>query len=198
MGVSATWFKERIGDLGMSQRQFAKKLGIDPSSLTLVLQGRRGVGASEAALMARLFGVDVAEVMIALGVRVESSPRADYARIRGIVGPDMRVSWAKGSKDFGKVRLKGHRKGVEAVRVDVAGSAYAGLDGALVLYRPRPGVDPEAVGRAGIVVRGEGAVFGALRKGHGPGKWTVTDLGGQVLERDVTIDAAWAAIEMIF
>lgn len=69
-GVESAWFKGRLSDRNLSQRQLAKHLGLDPAAVSLMLRGRRKANAKEIAEMARLLGVGVDEVMTRLGAGV--------------------------------------------------------------------------------------------------------------------------------
>lgn len=96
-GVENSWFRGRLSDRNLSQRQLAKHLGLDPAAISLMLRGRRKANAKEIAEMAKLLGVGVEEVMTRLGAgvpvkRVEGRSGAVEAAQsveRGVEGGEM-------------------------------------------------------------------------------------------------------------
>lgn len=61
--VNKQWFQERLADRKLSQRGLAKLLGMDASSLSLLLSGKRRMKIEQAAEIARLLNVPVETVM---------------------------------------------------------------------------------------------------------------------------------------
>lgn len=61
--IDTRWFRERLYAVGMSQRQLAKHMDLDPAAISLMLRGRRSMSAQEAAEIATLFGVPVQDVV---------------------------------------------------------------------------------------------------------------------------------------
>lgn len=66
--VDTRWFQNSLKDLRVSQRELAGMLGVDASAVTLMLRGRRKMTAAEAALISRVLGVGVDEVMRRAGL----------------------------------------------------------------------------------------------------------------------------------
>lgn len=67
-GVNTRWFQNGLADVRVSQRKLAKMMGVDPSAVTLMLKGRRAMSASEAALIAKVLGVSVDDVLREAGI----------------------------------------------------------------------------------------------------------------------------------
>lgn len=67
-GVNTRWFQNGLADVKVSQRRLAKMMGVDPSAVTLMLKGRRAMSASEAALIAKVLGVPVDDVLREAGI----------------------------------------------------------------------------------------------------------------------------------
>lgn len=61
--VDTDWFRDRLAAVGMTQRQLARKLALDPSAVSLMLRGRRQVKLAEAKELADALAVQVDEVM---------------------------------------------------------------------------------------------------------------------------------------
>lgn len=62
--------QDRLRDLGRTQRDIARGLGLDPSAVTLLLAGKRQVLLSEVPVIARVLEVSKAEACRLLGVPV--------------------------------------------------------------------------------------------------------------------------------
>lgn len=66
--VDIGWFQGQLADRGLSQRKLAAYMGLDPGAVSLMLHGKRRMSADEVAAIARLLGVDPAEVLMHAGV----------------------------------------------------------------------------------------------------------------------------------
>lgn len=73
--VDREWFRDRLGDMKMSQRKLAKHLGLDPAAITLMLRGERRISTEEAQEIAALLSVPVTEIMRRAGVDVRDDVR---------------------------------------------------------------------------------------------------------------------------
>lgn len=78
--VDTGWFQGRLADKRMSQRRLASLMGLDPGAVSLALRGKRKLKAGEVADIARLLGVDVADVMLHLGVDGHQGVRSGVER----------------------------------------------------------------------------------------------------------------------
>jgi hypothetical protein len=197
VGIDEKWFRKNLTSLKMTQRQVAKRLKIDPASLSNLIQGKRKLKNEEAAILASLFGVDVVEVLEMAGVKLTLSPKAHQCPVKGVVGEGWVVRWGK-PKGPAKVAL-GEKlgPGVECLRVEAAGTSLEALDGALIAYRPCPGIDPESVGRLAIVtIAGGGGqtVVRILRRGYSSGQFNLATFSGSDAETGVGVEAAWPVL----
>ena len=66
--VDTNWFRDRLADKRLSQRQLAKRMSLDPAAMSLMLRGKRRMSAAEAADIARYLGVEVKDVLARAGV----------------------------------------------------------------------------------------------------------------------------------
>jgi len=77
------WFTDKLKDLKLSQRQLAKKMEIDPASVSYMLRGKRKMSMLEAQSLADIFKVQTTEVMRKAGIAVtddiQSIPIAGHA-----------------------------------------------------------------------------------------------------------------------
>lgn len=68
MNIDTRWFQTRLADRHVSQRQLAKRLGLDPAAVSLMLHGRRKFTAKEAVEIARVLGVELEAVVTKAGL----------------------------------------------------------------------------------------------------------------------------------
>ena len=82
--IDKGWFQEKIAAKKMSQRKLATSLAIDPSSLTLMLQGKRRMTNQEATQIGKALGYPVTEILRRAGLDVRDDVRK--VPITGYVG----------------------------------------------------------------------------------------------------------------
>jgi DNA-binding XRE family transcriptional regulator len=70
MPLNRAWFQERLKTLGISQRQLAKRIGLDPAAVSYMLAGKRTMSMDEAKAIADIFLLPVTEVMRQAGIDV--------------------------------------------------------------------------------------------------------------------------------
>ena len=85
------WFVGRLQALKISQRKLAKMINLDPSAVTLLLNGRRGMKTDELYQIANILNVTVAEVMRHAGLDVSDGVRK--VKITGAIGDKSRVTF---------------------------------------------------------------------------------------------------------
>lgn len=87
--INQDWFKERLVELKLSQRQLAKRMKIDPASMSNMLAGKRSMTMDEARKIAAHFLLPVTEVMRQAGIDVHDDvrkvPIAGYVSSGGLV-----------------------------------------------------------------------------------------------------------------
>lgn len=82
------WVRVRLAERRLSQRQLAKLIGLDASAVSLMLRGKRKMGAEEAAAISRLLNVDVDDLIghlrtegaLGAGANAGSGQRADRGK----------------------------------------------------------------------------------------------------------------------
>jgi transcriptional regulator with XRE-family HTH domain len=91
MNVNTQWFRARLADKQLSQRQLAKLMNLDPAAVSLALRGQRRMTNEEARQMADLLGVKATELLRQLGVAitddVKRTPIVGYIDGLGVVTP---------------------------------------------------------------------------------------------------------------
>jgi transcriptional regulator with XRE-family HTH domain len=71
--VNADWFKQQLEQRRLSQRKLARFLELDPSAITLTLNGKRRMQLDEASRIATFLGVPVEEVLKNAGLSLEQN-----------------------------------------------------------------------------------------------------------------------------
>jgi transcriptional regulator with XRE-family HTH domain len=176
------WFNDRIRDKKLSQRAFAKLLNMDPSSLSLLLHGKRRMRVEQAAEIARLLGVPVADVMRHGGATIARTGETHGPASLPVVG------WVDGENraklDWSKTD---HRVEVEggfpptavALQYRTAQTRADLYDGWIAVTLPPREPDTEAMldrhCLVGIAATGE-AVIRTVRRGYTPGRYTLLDI----------------------
>ncbi len=174
--VNTKWFRARLEDRQLSQRDVARQLNRHPSAVSLMLQGKRRMQITEATALATLLGVPLDSVLDAAGLDLPAPSRA----LVPLVG------WADLSGDVHRPdrTLDGPKKverpvempdGTSAVRFQNAG----GLSGWAAYFVPSDIIDPHAVGRLSIAETVEGKrLMGVLSRSLDSGRWSVSALCG--------------------
>lgn len=76
MPMNTEWFRQRLADRKLSQRQLAKLMGLDPAAVSLTLRGQRRMTNEEAHFISSTIGVPVTEVLRQAGIDVLDDVRA--------------------------------------------------------------------------------------------------------------------------
>lgn len=180
--VDTGWFQGMLIDKGLSQRQLARAIGLDPSAVSLMLRGKRKMDVQEAGVVAKALGVSVDEVLRHAGVAVERGEGPGRCAVVGWVDDqglvhDESLGVVDGPRDTGLVCLR-----VQAREV---------MDGWLLFYREISGVSLEAVGRLCVVGLEDGRkLLRPVRRGYGQGEFV---LGGWWNERSGSVRLVSAA-----
>lgn len=176
--IDTRWFQHQIEDKGLSQRQLAKRMRLDPSSVSLMLRGKRHMKVQEAALIAELLGLPLMDVMAKAGISSAEAKSATSGMIpvvghvteksvAVIVGNHAQAPLVPAPPDAGG--------GTVALRYQTALTQLDAVDGWVIYFRPIEGVPAEAVGRL-CVVREVGADHprvGFVRRGYEPGEYSL-------------------------
>lgn len=68
--VNTDWFRANLAERKMSMRGLAKKMDLDPASVSLMLRGKRRITTAEANTIAQILSISVTEVLRQAGVPV--------------------------------------------------------------------------------------------------------------------------------
>ncbi|MEI9402348.1 helix-turn-helix transcriptional regulator [Mesorhizobium argentiipisi] len=170
------WFRRKLEEHRLSQSGLGRMLGIDKSSMSLLLAGKRKLTLTAAADMARILGVTATEVMERFGVRVDGIRAGDD------VTPQMLPfeGWIDESSHV-IPDSSGRRKRMVDVgtNVEPGSSAFQWrtpqskmdvLDGWIVVSGPRREADDKMIGRGCVVgLKGGDIMLRLVRRGYSPG-----------------------------
>lgn len=216
MGVDKKWFVDRLKDVGLSQRQAAFKIGIDPAAMSLVLSGGRKMKLEEVRDFSRILKVDADEVMIRAGVLPRKKVVKPALRVVGASGTASGPSGdggspegarnspqeAFGAKVVGWIDGEGlvHQEGLLGPALvsrpsDVAMGCVAlrfqsgAMDGWLAYYDPA-GMEPgEGVGLLCVVRKGDGErVLRSIKRGYGKNDFILVKMDGVTTENAEIIE----------
>lgn len=189
--IDTNWFTRQLADAQLSQRQLAKKMGVDPSAISLMFRGRREMRMTEAAEIASLIGVPVADVLQHAGLpmapaSVRSVPIVGYIDGEGEIHAD----WNREADRVAAPSDAPQR--TVALQYKTAMSRLELVDGWVVFTTPPSGsINPDAVGRLCCVnIRNGVTLIRHLRRGYKPRTYNLLAPFGAVSVDN--IDVEWA------
>ena len=99
MTINQAWFQQKLRERKISQRQLAKKMDMDPASISNLFAGKRRMTPEEAKTIAGYLLVPVTEVLRQAGVDVQDDVRK--LPIAGFInGQSVAYSIAEGAEDY--------------------------------------------------------------------------------------------------
>lgn len=191
--VNRQFFKHLLQDRQLSQRQLAKLMDLDQSSLVRSFQGKRAFQTSEVTQLARILHVPLEEILKNLGE--EAPPRLpkegeEAVPVKGYISGSVVT--------FGKV------PGPRAIPAP-SNEPSAGLvalryidegvfEGAYFYYRPGAGVQADAIGRLSVCAQVGGQMALANPKATGNGGYILRDVIGRILAENAWLESAHQVI----
>ena len=188
-GLDSEWFKLQMRRNHLTTRGLGERVGLHYSAIGRMTNGLQGLGADDAAMFAKAFGVPVEEVLCRAGVEVirASGPRrvpvvgwvdgAGLGHVDGLVGPRLVDGPVGGAGSLQALR-------------GVGGES----DGWLFFFDAARGVPAEAVGRLCVVRllgKGEGELkLRWVTKGYTAGEWNLGRFDGSAVESGRLASAA--------
>ena len=169
MNIDKAWFQERLAAKKLSQRKLAKVLEIDPSSVTVMLQGRRKMTMGEAQTIAGQLALPVTEVMRRAGIDV----RDDIKKIPvgGYVGQGGAVTLLpRGTHDMIEAPADVPANGF-ALQTRVPGHPN---DGWMVFVDGSQGEPAQLLDKACVIALHDGRMVAAvIRRGYKAGTYNL-------------------------
>lgn len=192
MNIDAQWFKERLAERQMSQRQLAKKLGIDQSAISLTLAGKRRMQFKEAAEIARLIGSPVSEVLRHAGVPVEEGQQT--VPFTGFLDGTGEIHCFE-PEGLDRIRTPHPMpEGSAVIQCRTSDSALSFMDGWL-LFRNPPNEVPVLDQFSVIRIKNGIRTAGIVRRGYRTGRWNITGPAFQATDVELEWSAPITAIK---
>lgn len=188
--VDTNWFMGKLADQQLSQRQLAKKMGVDPSAISLMFRGRREMRMTEAAEIANLLSVPVADVLQHAGLQVDGAgvrtvPIVGYIDGEGEVHSD----W---DREADRIACPSDApKHTVALQYKTAMSRLELVDGWAVFTTPPQGMNGDAINRLCCVkIRNGITMIRHVRRGYRPGTYNlIAPFGAMSIDN---VDVEWA------
>jgi transcriptional regulator with XRE-family HTH domain len=186
------WFVAQLDRVNLSQREFARRIGVNASVINRALKGLRNFNLEEIAALARTFGTDTGEVIRRLGYEVPLPSVEIVGRVTG----EAQVS-AVTARRGQVVTVPSASADSGALLFETGGSPLSWLDRGALVYRPgirAPACD--ACDGALCVIESERwltPVVGTLRHNK-TGRWSVTLLGS---DDTTTVEAVHVASRVL-
>lgn len=147
--VNSDWFIDRLKDVGLSQREAARRLEMDASAFNLMIHGKRKMMAGEAVKIADLIRQPVEEVMRQAGVSFAA--QAETIEVTDLIDDTMALS-ARPGRSFVPVPASSAQH-LAAARVENSASPFFGWT---FFYDRRRDIGPDAMGRLCVVTLSDG------------------------------------------
>lgn len=181
------WFRHRLADRQMSQRELARKMGLDAAAVSLMFRGRRAMKLTEAGEIARLLGCTAEEIIQHAGVRIHSAG----AKVAIVATMDGHAEVHFGSKLGTLPRPSGDLPATAGViQCRTTGTPLEYMDRWLLfIEHPVRGVSPDALERLSACKLKNGIIWIAqVRRGYQKGRWNLA--GPTTTASDVELE--WA------
>lgn len=172
--IDGRWFKDALRDRKMTQRQLAKAVGMDPSSLSLLLSGKRRMTVGTADLIAKAIGVSLDEVIVHAGVKIGERD----APTVGLIGyVDGAASAHIASDHMGKVRSPVVDGCDAAIAMRTAQTELDMVHGWVGFLSAEEPCTDSVVDRTCVVRTGGETLLRLVRRGSTAGTYTLTGIG---------------------
>lgn len=203
--IDTSWFKDRMEDNGLSLRQLAKNIDLDPSSLHRTLNGTRKMQLEEAKHIANFLRAPVGEVMRHAGVAVDLDGLPTRIMLTSIIREGGEVERIKDPKPLPQAIIEKAQAAISrvgngqiiAAQIHASKGPLAIWDDAVVLFRPTESVDPAAVGTLSIIRDRDSMKQGMakLLRARKTGEATIQSANGDV--KEMALDTATPVIAII-
>lgn len=179
------WFKRRLAQRELSQRQLAKLMNLDHAAISRMLRGHRRMTVEEASQLAVLLQSTTADVLQAAGVKVSGGERVRIAAVLHADGSVHPV--AEGLHDTVDAPPN-----IPADALAIQARTGGLEDGWMYFHSATHQRPDECLGAFALVaVRGNGLLLAHVRKGYRPGTYNLVD---QQNRQTISAELAWASV----
>ena len=179
------FFKDRLKDLGKSQKDLAKYTNLNEAMITHMFMGKRRMQLEEVEKFAKFLDVSVAVVLTHAGLDLQKY--VEYERnLSGnkvkIIGRLSGGSIEENENDDSFSILGEVPKGCVGLRIEETGF----LERACVAYIPRDTVDPNGIGRISVITFQDGRIeVGHILPAGTLDDYIITTHSGKKIKTDV-------------
>ena len=189
MPMNTEWFKQKLAERKLSQRQLAKLMGLDPAAVSLMLRDQRKMTNEEAHFIASTIGVPVTEVLRQAGIEVLDDVRS--VKVMGYVDTDSAVTLFP-KRTYDKVVGPADcPEGTYALQMRTPGVPG---DGWMIFVSPAEEEPRQGLGQYSVVALDNGEhVVAFVQRGYRSGTFNLMRSRGEagLIRTDVTL--AWVS-----
>ena len=190
------WFKDRLRQLGKTQRGLAKHMGLDPSRITEILNESRGIKIEEAVEMAEYLETSLGDLVTKLGATVNPGAKPSSLVVGYVGAGETVLSIDDHEKGSGLYKIDAPQGEGGGVCVVVRGNSMAPRfrDGEHLGYSRDEGLDlAKCYGRECVVQTKDGRqLVKIVEPGNAPGQVTLVSVNSATpIEQNVPVD--WVA-----
>lgn len=187
------WFTRLLRENRISQRELARRVGVDVGGLNRRLHGQLRLQMDEASRIAQVLHVPIDEILVNAGVALPEhiKPKTKGVPIVGWVDSHFTVHFEKVSGPRFAEAPPVPIAGLVALRIQSAMSKAEAFDGAVAYYRPEEGVPAEAIGKLCVVALTSGeSIVRVVRPGYARGQYNLASSSGDPEIESVILKSA--------
>lgn len=171
--IDQRWFQDTLRDRKMTQRELAAAIDVDPSSLSLLLSGKRRMTVETAGRIAKAMGVSLDDVVVHAGVTL-AQESAGSVDLIGYVDGEAEAHLAG---PIGRVRAPVLPMCDAAISMRTAQTDLDMMHGWVGFLGAKEPCSAEAVDRTCLVSTGGQTMLRLVRRGSVPNTYTLTGIG---------------------
>ncbi len=190
--VNKKYFTDLMKDRGLSMREVARRMDAYPAGLSRALDGKRRMPLQEAAGLARVLSVPLAEVMLNAGIEEAKQ----VGRRTNIIGHALGVVVELVPDDvIERIPIPDHLPDdVVALQYHTAGTVDAYRDGWVVFLSGEKSDPSECIGKFCLInVENDGLLLGTIQRGYATGTFNVQSIDREI-RKNVSVTCARRAL----
>lgn len=203
--IDTDWFYERLENSGLSLRQLAKNIDLDPSSLHRTFKGGRKMQIEEAKHIAAFLRAPVNEVLRHAGMSVDLDGLPTRIMLTSVIVEDGTIERIKEPKPLPQSVIEKAQAAISragngqiiAAQIRASKGPLAIWDDAVVLFAPTEAVEPAAIGTLSILRDRDSLrqCMAKLLRARKTGEATIQTAKGEV--KELSLDTATPVIAII-
>jgi hypothetical protein len=179
--IDSQWFRDQLADRKLTQRAAAKLLNLDPSSLSLLLDGHRRMRIDQAGEFARVFKLPISEIVRRAGVETTGGMHGRLNVVGYIEGTGRAVIREDAPGAVVQFQWDLPEKAM-GLQFRTAQSAADVWDGFIAAFGDSEPGGAGALDRTGLIrMRSGEELYGKARRGYAPNLYTVIPLTGELI-----------------